>query len=137
VSGAFLAPIIGWRGLFLVGPTPALLVLMIRYWVPESPRWLMRRPGPSLDETTPPISDQVTMGRRRRLDVALPYRRDHPGGGSAPMPPFPELLRITFDASLKDQVVAAYDEWLQSLPHTTVAPTVVANDGDWRLTLAS
>jgi putative MFS transporter len=42
ISGAFLAPIIGWRGLFLVGLTPALLVLMIRYWVPESPRYLMR-----------------------------------------------------------------------------------------------
>src|SRR5712672_2535346 len=42
LSGAFLAPLIGWRGLFLVGLTPALLVLMIRYWVPESPRWLMR-----------------------------------------------------------------------------------------------
>jgi putative MFS transporter len=42
VSGAFLAPVIGWRGLFLVGLTPALLVLMIRYWVPESPRWLIR-----------------------------------------------------------------------------------------------
>jgi len=43
VSGAFLAPIIGWRGLFLVGLLPALLVLMIRVWVPESPRWLMRK----------------------------------------------------------------------------------------------
>ena len=42
VSGAFLAPIIGWRGLFLVGLVPALLVLMIRYWVPESPRFLLR-----------------------------------------------------------------------------------------------
>jgi putative MFS transporter len=42
VSGAFLAPTIGWRGLFLVGLAPALLVLMIRYWIPESPRWLMR-----------------------------------------------------------------------------------------------
>jgi MFS transporter, putative metabolite:H+ symporter len=42
ISGAYLAPIIGWRGLFLVGLTPALLVLMIRYWVPESPRYLMR-----------------------------------------------------------------------------------------------
>src|SRR5205085_9456885 len=40
--GAYLAPMIGWRGLFLVGLTPALLVLMIRYWVPESPRYLMR-----------------------------------------------------------------------------------------------
>jgi putative MFS transporter len=42
ISGAYLAPIIGWRGLFLVGLTPALLVLMIRYWIPESPRYLMR-----------------------------------------------------------------------------------------------
>jgi putative MFS transporter len=42
MSGWLLAPIIGWRGLFLVGLAPALLVLMIRYWVPESPRWLMR-----------------------------------------------------------------------------------------------
>ena len=41
VSGAFLAPIIGWRGLFAVGLLPAFLVLIIRYWVPESPRWLM------------------------------------------------------------------------------------------------
>jgi putative MFS transporter len=41
MSGWLLAPIIGWRGLFLVGLAPALLVLMIRYWVPESPRWLM------------------------------------------------------------------------------------------------
>jgi putative MFS transporter len=42
LCGAFLAPKIGWRGLFLVGLTPALLVLMIRYWIPESPRFLMR-----------------------------------------------------------------------------------------------
>src|SRR5215475_1960394 len=42
ISGAFLAPYVGWRGLFLVGLTPALLVLMIRYWIPESPRFLMR-----------------------------------------------------------------------------------------------
>ena len=42
ISGAYLAPMIGWRGLFLVGLAPAILVLMIRYWVPESPRFLMR-----------------------------------------------------------------------------------------------
>ncbi|HLY46496.1 MAG TPA: MFS transporter [Stellaceae bacterium] len=42
ISGAYLAPTIGWRGLFLVGLAPALLVLMIRWWVPESPRFLMR-----------------------------------------------------------------------------------------------
>src|SRR5690348_13994964 len=42
VSGAYLAPLIGWRGLFLVGLAPAALVLLIRFWVPESPRWLLR-----------------------------------------------------------------------------------------------
>src|SRR5215467_8290182 len=37
-----LLPVIGWRWLFLVGLVPLVLVFMIRYWVPESPRWLMR-----------------------------------------------------------------------------------------------
>jgi putative MFS transporter len=41
--GAYLGPLIGWRGLFLVGLLPALFTLMIRAWVPESPRWLIRR----------------------------------------------------------------------------------------------
>src|SRR3954462_8774442 len=43
VLGAFLAPLIGWRGLFACGLVPALLCLLIRAWVPESPRWLIRR----------------------------------------------------------------------------------------------
>src|ERR1700752_695279 len=36
-----LLPIVGWRGLFLFGLAPMVLVFMIRWWVPESPRWLM------------------------------------------------------------------------------------------------
>ena len=42
VLGAYLAPIIGWRGLFVIGLMPALITLLIRAWVPESPRWLIR-----------------------------------------------------------------------------------------------
>src|SRR6202043_3761142 len=34
-----LFPIIGWRGMFMVGVLPALLVLYIRRHVPESPTW--------------------------------------------------------------------------------------------------
>ena len=41
-----LLPIVGWRGLFLVGLVPLVLVLMIRWWVPESPRWLMLKGRP-------------------------------------------------------------------------------------------
>ena len=39
--GAFLAPVFGWRGLFAIGLLPALLTLLIRAWVPESPHWLI------------------------------------------------------------------------------------------------
>src|SRR5690349_7099671 len=42
IIAAWLLPIIGWRYLFLIGLSPVVLVLMIRYWVPESPRWLIR-----------------------------------------------------------------------------------------------
>jgi MFS transporter, putative metabolite:H+ symporter len=42
VLGAFLAPVVGWRGLFAVGLLPAALTSLIRAWVPESPRWLLR-----------------------------------------------------------------------------------------------
>jgi putative MFS transporter len=43
VFGAYLAPVIGWRGLFAAGVLPGFLVLLVRIWVPESPRWLARQ----------------------------------------------------------------------------------------------
>lgn len=46
VCGAYLAPVVGWRGLFAVGLLPAMLTLLIRAWVPESPRWLARMGRP-------------------------------------------------------------------------------------------
>src|SRR5271163_4894727 len=44
--GAVLGANIGssdWRLLFAIGVLPALLVLLVRMWVPESPRWLCRQ----------------------------------------------------------------------------------------------
>jgi len=41
LAGAYLEPAVGWRGLFVVGLIPALLTLLIRAWVPESPHWLI------------------------------------------------------------------------------------------------
>ena len=42
VLGATMTPIVGWRGLFAIGALPALFTLLIRVWVPESPRWLIQ-----------------------------------------------------------------------------------------------
>src|SRR5260370_1258647 len=44
--GAVMGALVGsgqWRLLFAVGVLPALLVLLVRLWVPESPRWLCRQ----------------------------------------------------------------------------------------------
>jgi MFS family permease len=38
---AHLAPDIGWRLAFLIGAALALIIFFMRFWIPESPRWLM------------------------------------------------------------------------------------------------
>ncbi len=40
---ASVAPVIGWRGLFAIGLTPALLAIWVALGVPESPRWLISK----------------------------------------------------------------------------------------------
>jgi SHS family lactate transporter-like MFS transporter len=42
-----LFPHIGWRGMFMLGATPALLVLYIFSKVPESPTWMAARERPA------------------------------------------------------------------------------------------
>lgn len=39
----YLTPLVGWRGLFIIGLAPALFTLVIRFWIPESPRWLISK----------------------------------------------------------------------------------------------
>jgi len=46
---AFAFPALGWRGMFVVGACPALLVLYIRAQVAESPAWLGGRAAPRAD----------------------------------------------------------------------------------------
>jgi MFS transporter, SHS family, lactate transporter len=42
---ALLFDHIGWRGMFMIGALPALLVLFVRSGVDESPAWLERKPS--------------------------------------------------------------------------------------------
>lgn len=39
IVGSFVAPAIGWRATFMISALPALLVTVIRRWVPESDVW--------------------------------------------------------------------------------------------------
>ncbi len=38
---AFIDPALGWRLAFLIGTTIGLVILIMRRWIPESPRWLI------------------------------------------------------------------------------------------------
>ncbi len=38
---ALIGPDLGWRLAYLIGATVGLVVLLMRMWIPESPRWLM------------------------------------------------------------------------------------------------
>jgi MFS family permease len=38
---AFINPAIGWRLAFLIGATIGLIIIVMRLWIPESPRWLV------------------------------------------------------------------------------------------------
>ncbi len=41
LNPAFIDPELGWRLAFLIGATIGLIIVIIRLWIPESPRWLV------------------------------------------------------------------------------------------------
>jgi MFS family permease len=43
---AFIDPAIGWRLAFLIGATIGLVIVVMRLWIPESPRWLVTHGSP-------------------------------------------------------------------------------------------
>src|SRR6185437_789351 len=60
---ALLPPDLGWRAAFFMGSVLGLVILVMRSWIPESPRWLMThgRAGEA-DE----ILDRIEESQRRR-----------------------------------------------------------------------
>ena len=40
-NSKFTDPALGWRLAFLIGTTIGFFILVMRRWIPESPRWLM------------------------------------------------------------------------------------------------
>jgi MFS transporter, putative metabolite:H+ symporter len=41
--GFFLMPVYGWRAMFVIGLVPSVLTIPLRWFMPESPRWLASR----------------------------------------------------------------------------------------------
>jgi MFS transporter, putative metabolite:H+ symporter len=74
--GYFLVPIYGWRAMFIVGLVPAILTIPMRWFMVESPRWLL-----SVGRVQP-ASDLVARMedgfRRRGISLEKPTAAVHP-----------------------------------------------------------
>jgi len=46
LNPALIDPATGWRLAFLIGATIGLMILAMRFWIPESPRWLVTHGRP-------------------------------------------------------------------------------------------
>ena len=69
LNEALFSPFIGWRIAFLLGAVLGLAVLLIRRYVPESPRWLaIHNQNDEAERTVDDIEDQV----RRATGQELP-----------------------------------------------------------------
>jgi SHS family lactate transporter-like MFS transporter len=68
VVNGLLYPHIGWRGMFIVGSLPAVLVLFIRMGVPESPAWVERQ---SDREGAPSRTSEIWSTLRERWPLFL------------------------------------------------------------------
>ena len=64
---ALIDPAIGWRLAFLIGARSALVIFVMRMWIPESPRWLViaRPRGGGATRSSRGIEARFVDARRR------------------------------------------------------------------------
>ncbi len=65
---AVINPALGWRLAFLIGATIGLMILAMRFWIPESPRWLVTHGSPQ-------AADAIVRG----IEAQFAHRA-HPSG---------------------------------------------------------
>jgi MFS transporter, putative metabolite:H+ symporter len=75
--GLWVVPTLGWQYMFVIGAIPAVLVLVLRRLLPESPRWL------------------ANAGRLQEADAAVTHiERETEKAIGAPLPPPQPVVRV-------------------------------------------
>jgi MFS family permease len=96
LNPALINPAIGWRLAFLIGAIIGLMILAMRFWIPESPRWL------------------VTHGMPRAADAAVRgIEAQFPRHGTPPMPEQRIRLRMRDHTRLAEVARALFQTYRQ------------------------
>lgn len=99
LNPALFGPDVGWRMAFLIGACLGLVVLFMRMWIPESPRWL------------------ITHGRQRQAQAAIAEiehsfrRRGHDLDAPSPLPRL--RLRTRRHTPLREVAVTLFHSYRQ------------------------
>jgi len=73
IAGYFLVPIYGWKAMFVVGLIPSVITIPLRWFMPESPRWLASKGRmEEADAVVKLLEDSAT---RRGVVLAKPVVR--------------------------------------------------------------
>jgi MFS family permease len=91
---AVIDPAIGWRLAFLIGATIGLVILLMRLWIPESPRWLITHGFPQ-------AADAVVRGIEAQFSSARSHEVNSPAGSKLRLrtrshTPLAEVARTLF-----------------------------------------
>ena len=89
---AVINPEIGWRLAFLIGALLAVIIFVIRLWIPESPRWLMTHGRPAEAERIVAGIERSLLAPERRATGELPRVRLR----SRAFTPLAEVARTLF-----------------------------------------
>jgi putative MFS transporter len=100
--GIIVIPSIGWQAMFLIGALPALLVMVLRRHLPESPRWLASRGR--LAE-----ADQVVS---RIEDLARRSGKDLPPVETRPVVERPTDWRELFQGRYRGRTLVVWVMWV-------------------------
>jgi MFS family permease len=97
-------PAIGWRVAFLTGATIGLVILLMRFWIPESPRWLVMHGFPQrADAVLRGIEAQFATAAREKPVATARARlrtRDHT--------PLRDVARTLFQAFFYNAIFFTY-----------------------------